>query len=152
MGHQPPPPPHGQVRYPRSISPAGSRQSTDYDPRDPRAHSRGGEYPQHRMPQGAAPEAGYRDQGMRRHGREGDEQSSRSQNRDYPPDADHDGRRLEQLSLSGSHNMKVSVHMLGPMVTMCQPYPAESCFKRAALTDQALPELIMPLLITALLL
>ena len=115
MGHQPPPPPPGQVRYPRSISPAGSRQSADYDPRDPRAHPRGGDYPQHRVPQGVAPGADYRDQSNRRHGREADEQSSRSQNRDYPPDADHTGRRLEQLSLSGSHNIKACVHRLAPI-------------------------------------
>lgn len=109
MGHPPPPPPPGQARYQRSLSPEGSRHSAEHDSRDPHAHSRS-HYPQHRLQEGETAGTGYRD-GNRPYGRE-DERSARSQHRDYHADSDHAGRRLEQLSLSGSQHAKVCLDCL----------------------------------------
>lgn len=106
MGHPPPPPP-SQARYQRSHSPSGSRHSTEYDQRDAHAPSRGNEY--RPLSSRDDPAANHRDPRDRRCGRDADEQSMRSQNRDYHSDTDHTGRRLEQLSLSGSHHVKVCV-------------------------------------------
>lgn len=107
MGQLPPPPPPAQPRYStqRPVSPDGSRHSAEYDPRDPRAHPRVVDHPQHTLREGEAGPAEYRDRGHRLYGRELDEHSARSQSREYPVDSEHPSR--QPLSVSGSHAPKV---------------------------------------------